>query len=72
MDLEILEPEVVHRLKNHLAVAVGFLHLVIDNADADDPRLADLQEIRQALDAAMKMMPELCQQLNDGASDQMA
>ena len=72
MRLDSLEPELIHRLKNHLAVAVGFVHLLIDDADASDPRLDDLTEIRLALDAAVQMMPELSQQLTQRTPPHMS
>lgn len=46
-----LQGPAVHALSNHLAVILGFIELVLTDTKADDPRRADLVEIR---DAAME------------------
>lgn len=43
-----LDPVAVHALSNHLAVILGFVELVLSETPPDDPRRADLEEIRQA------------------------
>jgi hypothetical protein len=53
------DSEVIHRLKNHLAIIVGFADLVVADSAAGDPRLADLLEIQKAARDALAMMPDL-------------
>jgi len=53
------DDDVVHRLKNDLAIIVGFCDLLIGEFPTDDPRLADLLEIHQAAQDAMALMPEV-------------
>jgi len=43
-----LDAAAVHALSNHLAVILGFIELVLSETPEDDPRKADLEEIRQA------------------------
>lgn len=53
------EPEIVHRLRNKLAIAMGFARLAADECAASDPRREDLQRIRQALEEAIGLLPEV-------------
>jgi hypothetical protein len=53
------EPEVIHRLKNHMCIIVGFCDLLVAEFPADDRRRADLMEIYKAARDAMAMMDEL-------------
>ena len=43
-----LDAEAVHTLSNHLAVILGFVELVLADMSPEDPRHADLVEIREA------------------------
>jgi signal transduction histidine kinase len=43
-----LDADAVHTLSNHLAVILGFVELVLADTGPDDPRHADLVEIRGA------------------------
>jgi signal transduction histidine kinase len=43
-----LDADAVHTLSNHLAVILGFVELVLTVTTPDDPRHADLVEIREA------------------------
>jgi hypothetical protein len=48
-----LDGPALHALSNHLAVILGFIELVLSETAAEDPRRADLTEIRDAaLEAA--------------------
>jgi hypothetical protein len=51
--------EVIHSLKNHLAIVVSFSQLVLMDAAEDDPKRRDLEEIVKAAEAAMALMPEV-------------
>jgi hypothetical protein len=53
----------VHALSNHLAVILGFIELVLAETKPDDPRRADLIEIR---DAAVEMAKIIGRPLGDG------
>jgi hypothetical protein len=53
----------VHALSNHLAVILGFIELVLGETKPDDPRRADLIEIR---DAAVEMAKIIGRPLGDG------
>jgi hypothetical protein len=46
----------VHALSNHLAVILGFIELVLAETKPDDPRRADLTEIRDAAVEAAKII----------------
>jgi hypothetical protein len=53
----------IHALSNHLAVILGFIELVLGETKPDDPRRADLMEIR---DAAAEMARIIGRPLGDG------
>jgi hypothetical protein len=55
--------QLVHILKNHLAVIVGFCDLLIAEAPEGEPRTADLQEVHNAARQAMAVMPEVAKRL---------
>ena len=57
------EPEVLHQLKNHLVVVVGFSELLLAELAPDDPRRDDLEQIREAAASAMALLPALGSQL---------
>jgi hypothetical protein len=46
----------VHALSNQLAVILGFIELVLAETKPDDPRRADLTEIRDAAVEAAKII----------------
>ncbi len=58
-----LESELLHTFKNQLGIALGFVDLLIDEADTGDPRVSDLQQVQRAVQQAMDMLPELARQL---------
>ena len=60
------EIDVIHRLKNHLAIIVGFCDLLIAESADDDPRRADLVEVHTAAREAMALMPEVARLANKG------
>jgi len=53
------EPELLHQLKNHLGVVVGFAELLLAEFPDDDPRRADMLQIQTAAAAAMALLPAL-------------
>lgn len=50
---------VIHRLKNHIAIIVGFSDLLLGEFPEDDPRRSDVLEIHNAAREAMALMPEV-------------
>jgi hypothetical protein len=52
----VLDGTTVHALSNHLAVVLGFIELVLAETKPDDPRRADLVEIRDAAVEAAKLI----------------
>ena len=53
---EGLDRPAVHALSNHLAVILGFIELVLQDTDPNDPRRDDLSEIRNAAIEAAKII----------------
>ena len=58
--------DVIHRLKNHIAIIVGFCDLLIAESADDDPRRADLLEVHTAAREAMALMPEVARLADKG------
>jgi signal transduction histidine kinase len=50
------ETHVEHALKNYLAIILGYADLLLEEMPADDPRVADLREIRNAATAATALV----------------
>jgi hypothetical protein len=57
------ENQVLHQLKNHLSIIVGFCDLLLEDLPEADPRHADLLEVDKAARAAMALVPQLAKQL---------
>ena len=62
-DRPMEEDDLVHNLKNHLSIIVGFCDLLLDELPQDDPRHADVLEVHKAARAAMALVPELARRL---------
>ena len=45
-----------HDMKNYLGIIIGYANLLLDEMDDDDPRAADLEEIRKAGEAALALV----------------
>jgi hypothetical protein len=58
------EDEILHQLKNHLAIVVGFCDLLLEELPEEDPRHADILEVDKAARAAMALVPELARRLH--------
>ena len=52
------EPELLHRLRNHLAVVVSYADLLLQEMPDNDPRRGDVLEIRDAGRAASDLLPK--------------
>lgn len=48
--------ELEHKLKNHLAIILGFAELLLQDSAPDDPRREDFQEIHKAAAAAVEIV----------------
>ena len=48
----------VHDMKNMLGIVIGFSNLLLDEMTADDPRRADVDEIRKAGENALALLDE--------------
>lgn len=53
------DDDVIHRLKNDMAIIVGFCDLLLAECPTDDPRRADLLEVHRAAQDALALMPEV-------------
>lgn len=50
---------VLHDLKNQLGIIVGFTEFLLADVAEDDPRFADMQEIRTAAGSAVALVARL-------------
>ena len=51
-----VQPKFVHDMKNQLGIVIGFSNLLLDEMAPDDPRRADLDEVRKAGEAALALL----------------
>lgn len=58
-----LEDDILHKLKNHLAVVLGFCELLIAEMDESDPRRPDLVEMQSSVQAASALLPEIARRM---------
>ena len=52
----MIDRSFVHDMKNYLGIIIGFANLLLDDMPADDPRRADVDEIRKAGDGALALL----------------
>lgn len=64
-----MEPAGVHRLKNKLAIILGFCELMLVEMPEDSPHRADLLQIEAAAKAALTELPPLAAHELEGALD---
>ena len=50
---------VMHEFKNHLSVIIGFCDLLLRDLPEDDPKRADILEMKKAGHAAIALLPKL-------------
>jgi signal transduction histidine kinase len=48
-----------HDMKNLLGIVIGYSNLMLDEMPADDPKRADLEEIRRAGESALALLVTL-------------
>jgi signal transduction histidine kinase len=53
------QSEALHELNNQLTVIIGFSELLLESTPENDPRRADVIEIRNAARAALSIAPKL-------------
>lgn len=46
----------IHDMKNMLGIIIGYSNLLLDEIPADDPKRADIDEIRKAGDTALALL----------------
>ncbi len=63
-EVVIRDLDVVHRMKNHLAIILGFCELLLEDLPPDDGRRGDIMEIKKAAGAACGDMPEISRRLS--------
>jgi hypothetical protein len=51
--------DVLHELRNQLAVIVGFCDLLLREMKENDPHWVDIAQMRQASEAAMNLLSKL-------------
>ena len=49
----------VHDMKNMLGIVIGYSNLLLDDMAADDPKRADVDEIRKAGENAVALLDSL-------------
>jgi len=54
-----IEPAKVHRLKNQLAIILGFCELLLEDMPDDEVRRGDIAQIQQAARTALEQLPPL-------------
>jgi hypothetical protein len=54
-----IDPVKIHRLKNQLAIILGFCELLLEDTREDDQRRADLLQIQTAAHKALDELPPL-------------
>jgi hypothetical protein len=54
-----IEPRKVHKLKNQLAIILGFCELLLEDMPADDVRRSDVMQIQTAAKTALGELPPL-------------
>jgi hypothetical protein len=60
---DVVDSPLLHQLKNHLAIVVGFCDLLLGDLPQGDPKRVDIQEMRKAGQAALDLLPELSERM---------
>jgi len=56
---DMVDSPLLHQLKNHLSIVIGFCDLLLGDLPQDDPKRVDIQEMRKAGQAALDLLPDL-------------
>jgi hypothetical protein len=54
-----LEDDMLHQFKNHLALAISYAELMMDEFAAGDAHREDLTQLRDAINQAIAMLPDI-------------
>ena len=65
-----LEPDLIHTLKNKVAVAEGFSRLLVEDLPVDDARRQDAQRVHDTLVEVQRLLPLLQAELKRAQSAQ--
>jgi len=57
------DDSLMHAFKNHLSVIIGFCDLLLHDLPEDDPKRADILEIRNAGQTAIALLTELSERM---------
>ena len=57
------EDPLLHQLKNHLAVMIGFCDILLRELPAENVNRTDVQEMLKAGEAALSLLPELSKRM---------
>ena len=57
------DDSLMHAFKNHLSVIIGFCDLLLRDLPEDDPKRADILEMRKAGHTAIALLPELSKRM---------
>jgi len=63
---EIESVDVVHQLRNHIAIIVSYCDLLLSEVPEDDRRRADIVEVHKAGKEAMALLPEVARRIGTG------
>lgn len=63
------EPELLHELKNHLSIIVGFCDMLLADLPEQNPMHADILEVRKAGFAAIALVPALAKRLRSAQEE---
>ena len=64
---EIESVDVIHQLKNHIAIIVSYCDLLLSEVPDDDRRRADIVEVHKAGKEAMALIPEVARRIRTGS-----
>jgi hypothetical protein len=64
---EIESVDVIHQLKNHIAIIVSYCDLLLSEVPDDDRRRADIVEVHKAGKEAMALIPEVARRIRSGS-----
>jgi len=64
---EIESVDVIHQLKNHIAIVLGYCDLLLSEVPDGDRRRADILEVHRAGREAMALIPEVARRLQNGS-----
>lgn len=51
-----MDDDVEHRLRNYLAIVLGYANLLLEDLPAEDPKRQDVLEIQQATERAIELL----------------